>query len=578
MAAAQPKIMDVVNSASHIPTGFPSAGVAPGGLFALIGTNLGPDPAQFAGFPLPTTDGVGGVSVQVAVGGATLDAIMVFAGPTQVSAILPSSTPTGKGTVTLNNNGATVTAPILVVASAPGLFAFSSTLGVDGNSGAPAVAFSTNSDGSMPPNPFYGSAQPGQTVTLVGTGVGAITSDETQPGITDVPNATLQVFVGNVPATNVSVARGSYPALPDPITLPTVPNGIAALDLIQFTVPDGMFGCIVSVVVQSGSFISNPVTIAISPDGGPCDNPNAADPGDTVTFNGTARVANISLTRQVIRSVNSGFTTELGFDTGVASFAQYDASAASGVPILVSSYSTALNLNPGSCNMQIGRTILGGTGTTKPPPAGGGAQDQVTYLDAGPALNLKGPAGKAQMKHGGTGFYTGSFGTALTIGGGPADGKLLLEPGDLTVDNGTGGVDVGSFTAPLTLSDPQLVFTNIDTIQNIDRSKGVTVKWKGGDPNGFVSIYGTSTNLSGTTPGSIQLIASFQCSERISAGQFTVPPFITSSMPATGLPQGLGGVGNLAISTYVVNRFSIPTFDLGLITFQVTIGTSPIYQ
>jgi CheY-like chemotaxis protein len=50
------------------------------------------------------------------------------------------------------------------------------------------------------------SAQPGQDVVINGTGLGAITSDETQSGVTDVPATAIQVYVGVKPAAVVSVA------------------------------------------------------------------------------------------------------------------------------------------------------------------------------------------------------------------------------------------------------------------------------------------------------------------------------------------------------------------------------------
>lgn len=576
--SAQPVIVDVVNSASHIPTGFPGAGIAQGALFAIVGKGLGPDPIELAGgFPLTTN--IGGVSVQVTVAGTTVDAIMVFAAARQVSAILPSNTPVGAGTVTLNNNGATATAPIVVVASAPGLFPLSNVIGLDAAVSAPALAFNVNADGSMPLNLYNAAAATGQSVMLVGTGVGAIPSDETQTGVTDAPGAQLQVFVGGTLASNVSVARGSYPSVPDGIDLSPIPNGLAALDLIQFTVPDGVSGCLMSVVVQSGNFISNPVTIAISPDGSQCVNPNAADPGDTVTFNGTARLANISLLRVVARSASALSTTETGIDQGQASFLQVDTPANSGVPVLVSSFSSALNLNIGSCNLQLARAILGAV--ANPPPSGGPAPNPPIYLDAGPTLSVTGPNGTMQMKQAAKGVYSGSFGVTFNIISTipiPPTGKPFLDPGDYAVNDGTGGADVGPFTANLTLSNPQLKFTNIDSINSIDRSKGVTVQWTGGDPNGFVTITGSSSSLSGTTPGSISLLGSFQCSAPVSAGQFTVPAFVTSSLPATGLPLATGGSGNIAINTYVVNRFSIPTFDLGLISFSINITRPSVYQ
>ena len=56
----------------------------------------------------------------------------------------------------------------------------------------------------------------------------------------------------------------------------------------------------------------------------------------------------------------------------------------------------------------------------------------------------------------------------------------------------------------------------------------------GGDPNGFVTITDVSLISNGLTPGSVSLSAGFVCGERISAGQFTVPAWITSAMPIPG--------------------------------------------
>src|SRR5215467_7240427 len=75
-AFAQPSITGVLNAGSRIPSGFPGYGIAQGAVFAVTGTNLGSDPLQQAAFPLPTTDGLGGVAIQASVGGSTVDCIM----------------------------------------------------------------------------------------------------------------------------------------------------------------------------------------------------------------------------------------------------------------------------------------------------------------------------------------------------------------------------------------------------------------------------------------------------------------------------------------------------------------------
>src|SRR5882672_4375520 len=201
--------------------------------------------------------------MQVSVGGATLDAIMVYVAPNEAAAILPSLTPIGTGTIKVTSNGVSATAPIKVVASAFGIF--TQQLGFAGQ----AAAFNVSADdGSAALNTGMNSVQPGQDAVINGTGLGAITSDERQSGVTDVPNTKIQVYVGVKPATVVSAGRGACCDGLDPGY--RVPQGIAAWDVIRFTIPDGVTGCFVPVAVQIGSFVSNLASVSIAPNGGAC--------------------------------------------------------------------------------------------------------------------------------------------------------------------------------------------------------------------------------------------------------------------------------------------------------------------
>ena len=47
-------------------------------------------------------------------------------------------------------------------------------------------------------------------------------------------------------------------------------QGIAAWDVIRFTIPDGVTGCFIPVVVQIGGFVSNLATLSIDPGGAAC--------------------------------------------------------------------------------------------------------------------------------------------------------------------------------------------------------------------------------------------------------------------------------------------------------------------
>jgi uncharacterized protein (TIGR03437 family) len=123
-AFAASSITGVYNAASYAPAGLPNSGIAQGSMFVLKGSGLGPDLVnQVQAYPLPTTQGLSGVTVQLIVGGVTETCIMIYVYDSiQIAAILPSATPTGAGTLTVNYNAASGTIPITVLAANFGTF------------------------------------------------------------------------------------------------------------------------------------------------------------------------------------------------------------------------------------------------------------------------------------------------------------------------------------------------------------------------------------------------------------------------------------------------------------------------
>ena len=117
-ASAQITITNVLNAASRVVNG----SLAQGALIAVQGRGVGTSEAQQATFPLPSTDGLGGVTIQIASGGQFFDGIMVYTKPNEVGAILPSAVPVGPATLTVNNNGATASKNINVIDAAFGIF------------------------------------------------------------------------------------------------------------------------------------------------------------------------------------------------------------------------------------------------------------------------------------------------------------------------------------------------------------------------------------------------------------------------------------------------------------------------
>jgi len=568
---AQPAITDVVNAGSRIGSGLPGGGIAQGAILVATGKGLGPDTLTQATFPLPAADGLAGVSVQVTVKDTTVNGIMVYTGPNEVGAILPSNAPTGTGELTVNNNGQAAKAPITIVPAAFGAFTQSQT-GV----GA-ALAFNVGPDGATTLNSLTQPAQANQNVMLNGTGLGAITSDETQSGVTDAPGTSIKVWVGTKEASVVSAARGACCTGLDPAF--AVPQGVAGWDVIQFVVPDGVAGCHVPVAVQIGEVVSNFSTIAVA-SGSTCTDPGGFDSSLLQQITGTSlKVGSIYLGRNSFKITVTGLgTAETKSDTGGASFIQYDlAQVQSGGGVLGNVASV------GSCIVTTSRTVQGQTFTGP----------VYTALNAGDALSVKGPAGTKQMPklQDVPGSYSGDFGTSMVlpnipglppgvpIPGLPASSPPFLEAGNYSVDNGAGGADVGAFTATLAIPTP-MTWTNQDQVTAVTRSQGVTVRWTGGASTAQVVIIGTSSNRVGTATVS----GAFVCTAPVSAGEFTVPSIVTLSLPPsstqTSASPGAPSTpfGTLGVQSSVNGTFRAPGIDLGVITSSVASMKNLAYQ
>ncbi len=240
--AAAPAITGIVNAASWVPTNLPNSGIAQGAIFSLTGSGLGPATLQQPqNYPLPTTQGLGGTTIQVTVGGVTENCIMVYSVATQVGALLPSATPVGSGTLTLSYQGASSSIAIHVVGANFGTLALN-----EGGTG-PAVVTDTNYN----PITMINAAHPGDTLILWGTGLGPVTGDETEPPTQIDLGTGVQVQVGNQPAAVMYGGRGSSPGL----------------DQINFVVPAGVTGCKTSIAVVVKGITGNVTSMAVAPVG-----------------------------------------------------------------------------------------------------------------------------------------------------------------------------------------------------------------------------------------------------------------------------------------------------------------------
>ena len=546
-AAAQVTIGNIVNAGSRLQSTSPFYGIAQGALFAIHGKGLGPDPLQQASFPLPTTDGLGGVTVQANIGGTAVDCILVYVSDAEVGAILPSNAPLGTGTVTVNNNGATASKPITVVAAAFGIFTQTPTSGA-----AQALAFNVNPDGSMTLNTTAQSVRPGQDVLLNGTGLGAITSDETQSGVTDVPAATIQVYAGVMPVTVVSAGRGLCCDGLDP-NYP-IPPGIAAWDVIRFTIPYGVTGCAIPVVVQIGNLVSNLATVSIDPSGGACTLiPSILPAALTQQLSGKPNVTfgNVSLERSTGISLTAkGAVSTTKRDGGTASF------NGENVPASMITAQTIYPVNVCSINGYPGpngTVVVNGNPVTIVPL-------KEVNLDAGPTLTISGPSGKRTI----TGQTVGMLGVyyaGVTLG--DSTPGNYLDPGHYTI-TGPGGKDVAAFSASTDAPATPFVWTNLPNVTTpLDRSKDLTIKWTGGIPGTQAIV----TGASGTQ--------AFLCAAAVSAGQITIPSYVLLSLPASGPPAN---VISLGLSNRSVTLFTVSGLDIASINYGVNYSLNYPFQ
>src|SRR5690349_24924198 len=93
----------VVNAASFLPGGLAGGAIAQGSIFSIFGRRLGPAASPALSFPLQNS--LGGVSVRVFQGAASVAAIPVYVSAGQINAIMPSNAPLGTASVqvTFNN-------------------------------------------------------------------------------------------------------------------------------------------------------------------------------------------------------------------------------------------------------------------------------------------------------------------------------------------------------------------------------------------------------------------------------------------------------------------------------------------
>ncbi len=494
LALAQPAIEGpILNVASYLLPGYPGFGVAQGSMFVVFGRNMGPR-GMYQAQNWPLTKDLVGTSLQVTVGGVTVDAIMVYTSSTQLAAILPSNTPTGDGTITVTYAGQVgLPAPIHVVPAAFGIF----TLNSQGN--GPAVIQIVRG-AERPVNTLLEAAHPMELVSLWGSGLGAVTGNEAAGPLPGNMSTPIEVYVGGKRAAVYYRGRSGC---------------CAGVDEIYFYVPPGVTGCYVPVVVRAGQGVSNSTTMSISESSNFCEDPSGftADDYKRMSEGGKLTAGWIELNRRGIftsPTVDPAQTSE----TVLANFGRFQTDR-------------AIRYNAPTRFTGFGSCVVDMLRASAPQPSVLYAPDS---LEAGTALSVMNPGGITKQ------VGAVSEGSYFSYVGGETGSVPLpqfLFNGTYRVDNGFGGTGVGPFSVRRDLRSP-VMWTNIPSTRiDVTRFNGYRVTWTGGDASrDFVTITGTSVDTANDVK------AKFFCAERADAGEFTIPPYVLLGRPANDSTTG----------------------------------------
>jgi uncharacterized protein (TIGR03437 family) len=531
-----PVVNALVNNYSNIPPGLPSYGIAPGSLFVIYGTGMS-DPGNpvlhtFKDGPLPTTSNH--TSIAVTVNGITTNPGIYYTSPGQIAAVLPSSTPTGQGTITVTYNGtASAPAPIVVTASAFG----ADTL--PGSSGVTATDANYN---LITPT---ASASPGQTIVIWGSGLGADTKNDdlTYPSNQD-DLKDAAVYIGGVKANVAYAGRSQFPGVDQiNVVVPELGAALAAASVPGEAVGHASSGfqggCGISVAVVAHSIVSNFVTLPVNPGGGVCSDPAFGTTGSSGSGgSGTRKDGFVEVSQATIPS------SDLGSDRS-------DAKPHAQAFTTLSTASAAFTSTTGSST--VGFTLSLGNCFVNYPGALTG-NETVTYLDAGASIGLSGGGISTQIsKLPGVGSYSAQLTSALTAG-------------TSYTFKGPGGKDVGSFTVSITF--PTLLdWTNENSITTVTESQGQAITWTGGEPGTYIFI-GGSSSTAGPPPVSI----TFFCYVPVEDQQFTIPSYVLLT-----LPKGKGTLG-MSNSAKPVQFPSTTGLDSASAQATDTFDTNVTYQ
>lgn len=512
----------IVNAASSLPSGIPAGSIARGSLFTIYGRNLGPAAGVSASvYPLQTT--LSGVSITASNGPESVNVLPVFVSAGQINALMPSNAPLGALSLrvrvgTAQSNPLTMR----VAATSPGIFT------ARGTGAGPGVLQNFVTQADQPVNTPQTAAKPGQVITLWATGLGPVANDTVAPTAGDLPTP-VEVVVGGKAAAKLYSGRAPC---------------CAGTDQIVFQLPaDAATGCWVPVYVRAGTVVSNTVTMAITPQGTPCQ----AGPVASALMRG-GKVGLLAPMRVDIRQTTADGTLDMRTDFMMTRLANERAG--------IFPFNPMISLPPaGTC------TAYSGAGDWFTTFAQPDLRPGIGALNAG-GFTVTGGSKTSSFRAVYSPLTLGLLG-ALNPALSQARDTSILAPGPFTLQ-AQGGAEVPAFSASFTMI-PAFTWTNRDQVSVIDRAQPLTVGWTGA--TGLdVAVVGGSVDL----PNNSSSV--FVCAGTGAAGSITVPAAVLAN-----LPPGRGSTRDSKAVVFVVGSSPPSTFtatglDAGFLTPTYVLG------
>jgi len=476
---------------------------------------------EIRGVRLVSSDGR--VTATLSEGNSHIPVAIFSAGAKLIAARIPPDAPLGAATVTvMAAGGNSAPFPVEIAASNPGLYSRNA------QGWGPGWIDNLDAKGKRSENSHANAARPGQHVILAATGIGPVTA--------------IRVFAGGRSSV-ATVRQTDRPGEEE----------------LQFAIPgNAPAGCNVPVyVLAAPKRASNVVTVAIDPKGACQDR--------FVSTSGSARLLVAVFSRTVMRLDQS--TAESIYDEAVVSFAKAGADAHPS-PLLLAP-------PPGTCISYSG-SFQTSTMLPDSPSAAVVSELGGTGLDAGPALNVtrQGATRSIPGNPSATGFFRTRLG-GRNVSFGPRALAPFLDPGEYRL-NVPGGQDIKAFSAQFTGPSP-LEWTNRDRIDAVDRTRELSVEWRGAAADRLVIVLAMNVDRVSTATGTVV------CAALPAAGRLTIGPELLANLPSS-MPDSAskGGVpyNRLFLGTVPAapQRIEAPGLDGGAIIGLYTTGRLVDYR